>query len=228
MPSPLSIPAHPPVVGLILAGGWGRRMAEGADPHAAAPPPKPLVILDGRPLVAHVAERLRPQVSDILINANDAPDAFTALGFPVIPDTRADRPGPLAGVLAGLEYLDAIGSTAILVSAPADTPFLPADLVARLLARHRESGGVVQAGSGGRGHPVVALWPRTARAMLAEALDAGERRVGRLLQRLHAVTEEWEAADGDPFFNVNTLDDLEMAAFRLRGGPTPMTPPGHL
>ncbi|MFG1479337.1 molybdenum cofactor guanylyltransferase MobA [Xanthobacter sp. V4C-4] len=194
--------------GLILAGGHGRRMAD------MAGPPKPLVMLAGQPLLAHVVGRLRPQVRALALNTNDSPALFASFGLPLRADTVADRPGPLAGVLAGLEWLALESVDAPLLTVPADTPFLPADLAARLGERHAKTGGVVCAASAGRTHHVVALWPQSARAPLAEALAAGQRKVGLLLSTLGAVTESWDTANGDPFFNVNTPEDLAAAESR--------------
>jgi len=197
--------------GLILAGGLGSRMAGSSGSGGL---PKPLVLLAGRPLIAHVAERLAPQVERLAINANDPPELFAALGLPVLADTVAERPGPLAGVLAGLEWLAKESPGSPLLTVAADTPFLPFDLARRLAARYAMSGGVVCAASAGQTHHVIALWPPTARAPLAEALATGQRKVGLLLAALGAVTESWETAGGDPFFNVNTPEDLTAAEFR--------------
>lgn len=206
-------PNPPPVVGLILAGGLGRRMRGPGEAQAATP--KPLVMLGGRPLIAHVIARLEPQVRRLAINANGPLGPYAAFGLPLLADPLPDHPGPLAGVLAGLEHLAASDPAALLVSVPADTPFLPGDLVARLLACHNRTGGVVCAASAGQVHPVVALWPGHVRAALRAALEAGERRVTRLVQQLDTATEYWPAAEADPFFNVNTPEDLEQAQERL-------------
>lgn len=188
---------------------------------AAAPQvPKPLVALDGRPLIAHVIDRLRPQVDRLAISANGPPEPYAPFALPVLADPLPGRRGPLAGILAGLDHLPRMGPRAVMVSVPADTPFIPADLVARLLARHLETGGVVHAASGGRAHPVVALWPAAARQSIAAALEAGEPRVMRLVAELGAVSEDWpanaEGREADPFFNVNTTEDLETARLRRR------------
>lgn len=207
----MSPPPRP--FGLILAGGHGRRMAgEGL----AGARPKPLAPLGGQPLIAHVIARVAPQVSGLAINANDPPELFAPFGLPVIPDTVAERPGPLAGVLAGLEWLarEEPGAPCLLTVA-ADTPFLPPDLVCRLTHRYAETAGVVCAASGGQAHHVIALWPQGARFALAAALAAEQRKVGLLLAALGAVTESWDTANGDPFFNVNTPEDLATAEFRL-------------
>ncbi|MFG1344692.1 molybdenum cofactor guanylyltransferase MobA [Xanthobacter autotrophicus DSM 431] len=195
---------------LILAGGLGRRM--GAPTLGA--PAKPLVALGGRPLIAHVIDRLRPQVSDIWINANDDRDAYAAFDCPIVPDTIPGCPGPLAGVLAGLERLAEVAPGASLLTVPADTPFLPANLARRLVSRQLDTGKVVCARSGGRRHPVVALWPQYARTALRQNLAEGHLKVGLLLEALDAVTESWDEEPEDPFFNVNTPEDLAIAEFR--------------
>ncbi|MDI4655923.1 molybdenum cofactor guanylyltransferase MobA [Xanthobacter autotrophicus] len=202
-------PFRPPHA-LILAGGLGRRM----DAPAHGAPQKPLVQLGGTPLIAHVIARLRPQVGQLWINANSGADAYAGLGCDLVPDTIAGYPGPLAGVLAGLERLAAEDAHASLLTVPADTPFLPSDLAARLQQRQAETGGVVCAGSLGRRHPVIALWPASARTALRESLEAGRLKVGLLMDALNAVTEVWDSEPEDPFFNVNTPEDLAIAEIR--------------
>lgn len=202
-------PFRPPHA-LILAGGLGRRM----DAPAHGAPQKPLVQLGGTPLIAHVIARLRPQVGQLWINANSGADAYAGLGCDLVPDTIAGYPGPLAGVLAGLERLAAEDAHASLLTVPADTPFLPSDLAARLQQRQAETGGVVCAGSLGQRHPVIALWPASARTALRESLGAGRLKVGLLMDALNAVTEVWDSEPEDPFFNVNTPEDLAIAEIR--------------
>ncbi|MFG1371171.1 molybdenum cofactor guanylyltransferase MobA [Xanthobacter oligotrophicus] len=200
----------PPPHALILAGGLGRRM----DAPAHGAPEKPLVRLGGTPLIAHVIARLRPQVGQLWINANSDAQAYAGLGCELVPDTIAGHPGPLAGVLAGLERLAAEDAQASLLTVPADTPFLPADLAARLQKRQAETGSVVCAGSLGQRHPVIALWPASARTALRHSLEAGRLKVGLLLDTLNAVTEGWDSEPDDPFFNVNTPEDLAIAEIR--------------
>jgi len=200
----------PPPYALILAGGLGRRM----DAPAHGAPEKPLVRLGGLPLIAHVIARLRPQVGQLWINANGDPHAYAGLGCDLVPDTIAGHPGPLAGVLAGLDRLATEDAQASLLTVPADTPFLPADLAARLQTRQAETGGVVCAGSQGQRHPVIALWPASARTALRHSLMAGRLKVGLLLDTLNAVTEGWDNEPDDPFFNVNTPEDLAIAEIR--------------
>ncbi|MEP9353602.1 molybdenum cofactor guanylyltransferase MobA [Xanthobacter sp. KR7-65] len=203
------IPAPPPV--LILAGGLGRRM----DSPAQGAPQKPLVHLGGQPLLSHVIDRMRPQAGQLLLNVNGPSDDYAAFGLPLIPDPVPGHPGPLAGVAAGLEYLARTAPAAFLVSVAADTPFLPMDLVRRLADRHSETGGVVCAGSGGQRHPVIAVWPATVLAALQESLKEGRLKVGLFLDALNAVTVVWDSNLNDPFFNVNTPEDLAIAEIRL-------------
>lgn len=206
--------ADPRPYALILAGGLGRRMQVPPAPGDSPPTVKPLVLLAGRPLVSHVIARIRPQVRELWINVNTAEDAFARFGCPLVPDTIGGFPGPLAGVLAGLDRLAATDPEADLLTVPADTPFLPEDLAARLSRRRKSTGSVVCAGSSGQRHPVVALWPTSARAALRQSLEAGRLKVGLLLERLNAVTESWDNEPEDPFFNVNTPEDLAIAQIR--------------
>ena len=211
--------------GLILAGGYGRRMGASlsgslgtsADEGATSPsiPPKPLVLLGDKPLIGHVIERLRPQVAHLAINANEPAAPFAAFGLPIIADNLPDRPGPLAGVLAGLDWLALNAPGAPLLTAPADTPFLPPDLVQRLMMRHMQSGRICCAASCGQNHHVIALWPASTRQQLRTALEAGKRKVGAILDALQVVSVGWDGATGDPFFNINTAEDIAVAKLRL-------------
>lgn len=188
-------PAFP---GLILAGGAGRRMG-GVD--------KPLAMLAGRPLVAHVAARFAPQVGALALSANGNPGRFAALGLPVLADGVPGL-GPLGGILAGLDWAAGLGAAA-LATVPADTPFLPADLVARLAAAAGAGGFAIAATSEADRHPTFGLWPVARRPALRAAIDRGERRVGGW-----AVAEGAAVAvldDAGAFLNVNTPDDLARA-----------------
>ncbi|MET3352715.1 UNVERIFIED_ORG: molybdopterin-guanine dinucleotide biosynthesis protein A [Xanthobacter viscosus] len=205
-----SSPPFPLTRAMILAGGLGRRM--NAPAHGALE--KPLVRLGGAPLIAHVIDRLRPQVDQLWINANSDAEAYAGLGCELVPDTLAGHPGPLAGVLAGLERLAAEDAGASLLTVPADIPFLPGDLAERLRRRQAETGGLVCAGSLGQRHPVIALWPASARTALRQSLEAGRLKVGLFLDTLNAVTEVWDSEPDDPFFNVNTPEDLAIAEIR--------------
>lgn len=189
------------IAGIVLAGGRATRMGGGD---------KPLLHLHGRPLLAHVIERLTPQVQALAISANGDPARFAAFGLPVLADPLPGQPGPLVGVLAGLDWAAGLGADALLCVA-GDTPFLPADLVAQLAA----PGGLAMAASPGpdgslRPHPTVALWPLTLRAALRAALDQGERRVGRWALEQGAVVVPFDGPP-DPFLNLNTPQDLARA-----------------
>lgn len=199
-PLPPPAPRRPPVCGLILAGGLGRRMG-GVD--------KALLPLAGRPLLTHAIAALAPQVDRLALSANGDPARFSAFGLPVVPDPLPDHPGPLAGILAGLEALQ---GEHWLVSVPADAPFLPHDLVKRLLARQAETGSAaVFAASGTRTHPATALWRADLASLLRSYLLAGERRVGRFLAQIGAGSAIWETVPQDPFTNINTPEDLAWA-----------------
>jgi molybdopterin-guanine dinucleotide biosynthesis protein A len=202
--------------GVILAGGLASRMGGGD---------KALLTLAGRPLLAHVIDRLAPQVAGLALNANGDPARFAGFGLPVLGDSIAGFPGPLAGVLAGLDWAAGQGAECI-VTAAADTPFFPRDLVARLcdaavgqahqlvLATTPRAGGDLKSG-GRRGvdrHPTFGLWPVALRDDLRGALAGGLRKVV-LWSDAHGGREALFAADGgEPFFNVNTPADLERAA----------------
>ncbi|WP_084540077.1 molybdenum cofactor guanylyltransferase MobA [Azorhizobium doebereinerae] len=200
--------APPRVFGLILAGGLGRRMG-GVD--------KALLPLAGRPLLRHVIDRLAPQVEGLLLSANGPPERFAAFGLPVLPDTLPDHPGPLAGVLAGLDHLAATAPEVDwMVSTPADAPFIPEDLVRRLRDACSAAGApLTHAASAGRTHPVIALWPVRLRHALRDYLAAGERRVGRFLADSGAVAVDWDCTRSDPFLNVNTPEELARSEWNI-------------
>ena len=199
------------IVGLLLAGGQSRRMGGGD---------KALRPLGGRPLLDHVIERLRPQVAAMVLNANGDPSRFARFGLPVVPDSVPDFAGPLAGVLAGLDWAAANRPDCEwVVSVPTDAPFLPRDLVARLVAGMQAADAELAcAASGGQPHPVVGLWPLRLREALRHAVVAEEIRkvdtwTGRY--RLSRVPFFEETAGVDPFFNANRPDDFERAAALL-------------
>lgn len=186
------------VAGLILAGGQGRRM--GAE--------KALVALAGRPLVAHVAARLSPQVEALALSANGDPARFAALGLAVLTDPGQERgEGPMAGVRAGLRWAATQGAQA-LVTAAVDTPFLPRDLVARLTG----PGGAAYAQSAGRGHFTAALWPVADLDHHDALFAAGERRMRLYLAGAVAVPFD---ETPDPFVNLNCPEDVAAAEARL-------------
>jgi molybdenum cofactor guanylyltransferase len=199
-----------PVVGVLLAGGLARRMGGGD---------KCLRLLGGRPILAHIVERMRPQVSDLVLNANGDPARFAGFGLPVAGDTVEGYAGPLAGVLTGMEWLRQNRPTcAWLASVPTDAPFLPRDLVARMMAAvAREGADMACATSGGRAHPVVGLWPvRLADALRRAMVEEQLRKVDLWTARYRLVHVDFATDPVDPFFNTNRPDDLAAAETLLR------------
>ncbi len=183
---------------------------------------KPLLELGGRPILAQAIERLRPQCADLVLNANGDPARFSAFGLPVVADGVEGFAGPLAGVLAGMDYAGAHWPEVTdILSAPADTPFLPNDLFERLgAARERSGARIAVAASGGRVHHAVALWPVALREELRRALvEAGVRKVSAFIAGYANVTVDWPVAPYDPFFNVNRPEDVEQAREIMVGGP---------
>ena len=165
----------------------------------------------------HALARIRPQCARLAINANGDASRFSALGVAVAPDTIAGFVGPLAGVLAGLEFARAQGLDDAL-SLSVDSPFAPPDLALRLRqARAGAGADIAVAASGGRRHHVVALWPvRLAEALRAALAVEGLRKVESFVERWQVVEVEWPTAPLDPFFNINTPEDLAEAE-RLAG-----------
>jgi molybdopterin-guanine dinucleotide biosynthesis protein A len=204
---------HPPTLGLILAGGQARRMGGGD---------KAFIGIGGVPILQRVVERLRFDCAGIVINANGDPSRFARFGLPVVPDSVADFPGPLAGVLAGLDFA-AIHApdTAWIVSTPGDCPFLPHDLVPRLHeARQAANARLACARSGDWRHPVAALWPVALREELRQALVVeGLHKIEVWTARYGVVVADWPTQPIDPFFNVNTPEDV-VEAERLARGET--------
>ncbi|MFO6464492.1 molybdenum cofactor guanylyltransferase MobA [Jannaschia sp. KMU-145] len=190
--------------GVILAGGRATRMGGGDKGRLA---------IAGRSLVAHVIARLGPQVDRLALNANGDAARWADLGLPVLADTAPDRPGPLAGVLAGLDWAAGTGAPHI-VTAAADTPFLPPDLVPRLLDAAGPSGLALAATREGDRiwyQPTFGLWPVALRDDLRAALAGGTRKVLAWTDRHAAGTAIFPTQPWDPFFNVNTPDDLARA-----------------
>ncbi|MBI1417384.1 MAG: molybdenum cofactor guanylyltransferase MobA [Limimaricola sp.] len=191
-------------VGVILAGGTAARMGGGD---------KVLLPLGKDTVLGQVRDRFSPQVAALALNANGDPGRFAAYGLPVLPDAPGELAGPLAGVLAGLDWAAAQGASH-LVTVPGDTPFLPCDLVPRLLlAAETEGRRIAVAASGGRRHPVAALWHVDLRPALAEALSEGRRRVGVFADAIGAASAAFEGVPSgpDPFFNINTPADHAVA-----------------
>lgn len=197
------------VIGVLLAGGQSRRMGGGD---------KCLLELAGKPLLAHVIERLKPQTSALVLNANGDLNRFSEFELPTIADPVEGFAGPLAGVLAGLSWARANAPDARwIVTAASDTPFFPQDLVARLLdATSGQYPAIALAMSNDRLHPVFGLWPTALADDLHEALEGGTRKVLDWTDRHTTVTAEFpEAHIGqttiDPFFNANRPDDMAHA-----------------
>ncbi len=195
------------LLGVILAGGLATRMGGGD---------KGLLCLGGRPLLAHVIDRLAPQVAALALNANGDPGRFAEFGLPVIADSIAGHPGPLAGVLAGLDWAAGQGAE-VIVTAAADTPFFPTDLVERLMAAAEgmEHPLVLAAtpdpARGRARHPTFGLWPVALREDLRRALAGGVRKVVRWTDAHGGREALFPCAAVDPFFNVNTPGDLARA-----------------
>ncbi|RVT98705.1 molybdenum cofactor guanylyltransferase MobA [Rhodovarius crocodyli] len=191
---------------VVLAGGLARRMGGGD---------KPLREIAGRTMLDRVLERLRPQAAPLAINANGDPARFAAWGLPVLPDPMEGFPGPLAGILAAMDWAAGQGLDWV-VTMPGDTPFLPVDLVARLhAAREAAATPLACAASAGHTHPPCGLWNTALREALRSAMAGGERKIDRWTA-LHGVAHaEWQAAPLDPFFNANTLEELAEAEMLL-------------
>jgi molybdenum cofactor guanylyltransferase len=213
-------PARDQVTGVILAGGQSRRMF----PGVARGGDKSLRELAGRPMLAHVIDRLRPQAGRLIINANGDPSRFDPFGLPVAPDTVDGFAGPLAGVLAGMRWSQAnAGPATHIATASTDAPFIPSDLVARLTAGLEGSTNTIaMARSGGEVHPVIGLWPVNLADDLEHALRAGVRKVLAWtdMHGTQPVDFPFTTMAGcqiDPFFNANHPDELEEARRLLRG-----------
>lgn len=193
------------IVGVVLAGGLARRMGGGD---------KGLIELQGRPILDHVLERLAPQVDRIIINANGEPARLAGYGLPFVPDTVQGFAGPLAGVLAGMEWASRECPEAYwIVTAATDTPFFPRDLVARLQqAAADQDADMACAASGGRNHPVFGLWPVALAPDLRRAMTAeGIRKVDAWTARHRIAVAEFADQPHDPFFNVNRPEDVAEA-----------------
>lgn len=184
------------VVAVVLAGGQARRMGGGD---------KPLLEIDGQPMLARVVAALRPDVAAIAISANGDPARLAGFGLPVLPDGRFAGEGPLAGVLAGLDWAAGVGATA-LFSVPGDTPFLPPG-TPRTLAPPPAC-----VSCGGRTHHLIALWPVACRGQLRALLASpGPRSVAHFADRIGMRRVDFPAGPWDRFLNVNTPDDLAQA-----------------
>ena len=203
----------PATLGVLLAGGLGRRMGGGD---------KPLRTVSGRTLLERAIERLKPQCEALILNANGDPERFAFTGLAVVPDDLPGFAGPLAGILAVLDWAAKnrpdIGWVA---SAAADSPFLPRDYVSRLhAARAAADMPLACAESDGRAHPVNGLWPVALREDLRQALVVEDmRKIDRWTARHGVAQASWPVEPLDPFFNANTPEDLAEAERLLRLTP---------
>ena len=202
------------VVGVLLAGGRSSRMG-GAD--------KCLLPLAGRAILAHIIERLRPQVSDLVINANGDPARFAAFGLPVIEDRLGDHAGPLAGVHAGIEWARANRPDCpFVITAATDTPFLPADLVSRFhSAMAKDEPRLLVARSEEGIQPVFGLWPVSLASELEQSLKRGRQKASDWVRQHGAEEVFFPAMETggraiDPFFNINRPEDLAEAEALLK------------
>jgi molybdenum cofactor guanylyltransferase len=195
----------PKTLGVLLAGGLARRMGGGD---------KPMRTIGGRTIMERVIERLAPQCDQLILNANGDPSRFAAFGLPIVADDIEGFAGPLAGVLAALDWSAAHRpDIEWVLSSATDCPFLPRDLVQRLHhARAAEGSQIAVAASGGHIHHVVALWNVALRDQLRDALVKEDiRKVGFWMARYQPATASWPDAPLDPFFNANTIEDIAEA-----------------
>jgi molybdopterin-guanine dinucleotide biosynthesis protein A len=206
-------PSPSQIVGLILSGGRSSRMG-GRD--------KALMSLGGKSLLARGIDRLAPQVGEVIVNANSDAPAYAELGIPVVRDSIGGYSGPLAGIHAGLVWMQTNRPEAShMVTVPADTPFFPADLVKRFLAALPEDPRIRVAYSNEGLHPVVGLWPVSTAGIIEAALARGLHKATAFVKQQEAIEVffpaiEIGAASVDPFFNVNRPEDLAAAKEILR------------
>jgi molybdopterin-guanine dinucleotide biosynthesis protein A len=192
------------IAGVLLAGGQSQRMGGGD---------KNLRLLGGKPMLTHVIERAKPQVDTLILNANGDPQRFATYGLPVIADSVTGFAGPLAGVLAGMDWAaENLPEAELLASFATDAPFFHRDFVSRLAVALEEGGfDLACAQSNGQAHPVFGLWPVSLREALREALASGMRAVHRFTAGYKLVEVEFLAEPVDPFFNANRPEDLAEA-----------------
>lgn len=204
-----------PIAGVLLAGGQSSRFGGGD---------KCLLQLRGKPLLAHAIERLKPQVSEMVLNANGDPKRFASFGLPVIADHSDEHPGPLAGVLAGMEWADAEATgIRFIVTVPTDTPFFPEDLVGRLIEAQQGREVPAIAASETGEHPVFGIWPIALASTLRRDLAAGVRKTLDWARAQGAISVHFPPAtfrgrSVDPFFNINESQDLAKAEALLASG----------
>lgn len=207
-----------PIAGLILAGGLARRMGGGD---------KAMIEVEGQSLLDRVIERLSPQVGPMILNANGDPNRFAQFTLPVVPDVVEGYAGPLVGVLTGLEWLaEHTMGVEWMVSVAADTPLFPLDLVERLhRAVMEENADLAVACTGDQAHPVFALWPvRLAAELRAAVVNENMRKIDAWTDRYKVARVQWSPKPVDPFFNVNTPEDVVRLRLLL-SGEFPANPP---
>ncbi len=204
------------VVGVLLAGGKSSRMGGGD---------KCLLPLAGIPMLAHVIARLRPQVSELILNANGDPSRFAVFGLPVVADRVSGYSGPLAGIHAGLEWMIANRpASRYLITAATDTPFFPADLVARFRAQLDDDDPKLLVASSEEGiHPIFGLWPVALAPAIEQSLASGMRKVQSWVREHQAEEIFFPSIESggrriDPFFNLNRPEDFALADVLLAGG----------
>ena len=193
---------RPSIAGCILAGGQSRRMGED----------KAVLEFGGMPLVAHAIERLKPQVTSLIINAHDDSADFSTYGLPVVTDPAGDHQGPLAGILAALRWAEK-NDIAWIATVAVDTPFFPRDLTRRLTEAAQDKE-LACASSGGRLHPVFGLWKAELTQELKRQIENGLRSARQWVALHDAGIAEWPTVPYDPFFNINNPADRE-AALRI-------------
>lgn len=195
----------PPICGLVLAGGQARRMGGGD---------KALISIGGGTILERVLDRVAPSCTGVILNANGDPARFARFGLPVVADDVTGFAGPLAGILAGLDFIaNRHPGIEWMASVPGDCPFLPADLVSRLHQARRDAGTPLAcAQSGEWRHPVAGLWPVALREDLRRAVvEEGLRKIEIWTGRHGVALASWPDKPIDPFFNVNTPEDLRKA-----------------
>lgn len=194
------------ICGVILAGGQSRRMGGGD---------KCLATLGGRTLLHYSLDAAESQVGPILINSNSDPILFSEYGYPVVPDVVRGFVGPLAGILTGMEWARVNAPQCNwIMSFASDAPFIPYDLAQRMMVKVENDGAdIACASSGGRFHPVFAIWPiRLAGSLRNAIVDEGVRKVDHWTASHKLTVVEYQSVGLDPFFNINNPEDLELAA----------------